>query len=141
MPANLLSVIKKLIPPKGIRRNLEGSELLDYVEDDPYLFEEEDGNTIDDTSGESGTDDENNYVETQTEITSTVKVSTTANSTNAIPSLRDETRITFKPHLQEMKGAFCKARRSVKKRIKEAHSNTVSEQEDNGNILNILKNM
>ena len=41
VPVNLLSVIKKLIPPKGIRRVFEGSELLDYIEDDLYLFEDE----------------------------------------------------------------------------------------------------
>ena len=45
VPAKLLTVIKQLIPPKGIRRNLEGTELLHYVEDDPYLlFEENDEN-------------------------------------------------------------------------------------------------
>ena len=45
VPAKLLTVIKQLIPPKGIRRNLEGTELLDHVEDDPYvLFEENDEN-------------------------------------------------------------------------------------------------
>ena len=45
VPAKLLAFIKQLIPPKGIRRNLEGTELLDYVEDDPYLlFEENDEN-------------------------------------------------------------------------------------------------
>ena len=36
VPAKLLTVIKQLFPPKGIRRNLEGTELLDYVEDDPF---------------------------------------------------------------------------------------------------------
>ena len=36
VPANLQVFIKQLIPPKGIRRNdLEGSELLDHIEDDP----------------------------------------------------------------------------------------------------------
>ena len=88
VPANLPTVIKKLIPPKGIRRNLGGSELLHYLEDDPYLFEEEeDGNAIDDTSDESGSDNENIDVEIQAEITPTVEFATTANSSNTIPSL------------------------------------------------------
>ena len=55
VPAKLLTVIKQLIPPKGIRRNLEGTELLDYVEDDPYfLFEENDKNV----NEENESDDE-----------------------------------------------------------------------------------
>ena len=33
VPSNLQAIIKKLIPPKGIRRaNIKGSELLDYME-------------------------------------------------------------------------------------------------------------
>ena len=68
VPANLLTVIKKLIPLEGTRRNLEGSELLDYVENNPYLLEEEeDGNASDDTSDESRSDNENSDVETQAE--------------------------------------------------------------------------
>ena len=87
LPANLLAVIKNIIPPKGIRRNLEGSELLDYVEDDPYLFEEieENGNWTDETSDESGNDDDNNDVQMQTEPA--VEVITQANSSSTIPSL------------------------------------------------------
>ena len=84
VPANLLTVIKKLIPPKDIRRNLDGSKLLDYVEDNPYVFEEEDGNAIDDTSDESGSDDEHSDVKTQAGITPTVEVATTANSSNTL---------------------------------------------------------
>ena len=64
MPANLLTVIKKLIPLKGMRRNLEGSKFLGYVEDDPSFFEKEDGNPIDDTSSKNGSDNENINVET-----------------------------------------------------------------------------
>ena len=65
VPANLPTVIKKLIPSK----------------------EEEDGNAIDDTSDESGSDNENSDVEIQAEITPTVEFATTANSSNTIPSL------------------------------------------------------
>ena len=81
-----MAVIKNIIPPKGIRRNLEGSELLDYVEDDPYLFEEieENGNGTDETSNESGNDDDNNDFEMQTEPA--VEVITQANSSNTVPS-------------------------------------------------------
>ena len=35
VPINLQAVIKKLTPPKGIRRNnIDGSELLDYMEEE-----------------------------------------------------------------------------------------------------------
>ena len=47
-----------------MRRNLEGSKFLGYVEDDPSFFEEEDGNPIDDTSSKNGSDNENIDVET-----------------------------------------------------------------------------
>ena len=40
-----------------------------------------------------------------------------------------------------MKAAFHEARRSVKKLIKEAHSNTVFDQEDEGNIFDIVENL
>lgn len=163
VPANLQSVIKNLIPPKGIRRNNEGLELLDYVEDDPFLFEDEDSNETDGTSDES--DGEQNDAETQHEIPSTVGVEATANPSNTIPSLanvsddplinkdamfldalqkvfeENETSVIFKPHLKKMKSAFYEARKGIKKRIKEAHNNTVVEQEDEGNIFDIIQNM
>ena len=138
LPANLLAVIKNIIPPKGIRRNLEGSELLDYVEDDPYLFEEieENGNGTDETSDESGNDDDNNDVEMQTEPA--VEVITQVNSSNTIPSLTyvcddplinkdvkfldapqsvfeaNETSVIFKPPVKKMKSAFYEALKSIK---------------------------
>ena len=150
LPAKLLTVIKQLIPPKGIRRNLEGTELLDYVEDDPYfLFKENDKNVNEENESD---DEENSEVETQAEIASTVETAGTATSSNTIPSLTNitddplinkanETSVIFKPHLKKMKAAFYKARRSVKKHIKEAHSNTIIEQEDEGSFFDILENM
>ena len=42
LPTSLLTFIKVLIPPKGIRRkNIEGSELLNYVEHYFYLDDED----------------------------------------------------------------------------------------------------
>ena len=163
MPAKLLTVIKQLIPPKGIWRKLEGTELLDYVEDNPYLLFEENDKNI--NKKNESDDEENSEVETQAEIASTVEIAGTAASSSTIPSLTsvtddplinkdakfldalqnvfeaNETSVIFKPHLKKMKAAFYEARRSVKKRIKEAHSNTIIEQEDEGSIFDILENM
>ena len=104
-------------------------------------------------------DEENSEVETQAEIASTVEIAETATSSNTItddPLINkdakfldalqnvfeaNETSVIFKPHLQKMKARFYEARRSVKKRIKEAHGNTIIEQEDEGNIFDILENM
>ena len=154
-----MTVIKQLIPPKGIRRNLEGTELLDYVEDDPYLlFEENDENINEENESD---DEENSEVKSQPEIAPTVEIAGTATSSNTIPSLTNvtddplinkdvksldvlqnvfeanETSVIFKPHLKKMKAAFYEARRSVKKRIKEAHSNTIIDQEDEGSIFDV----
>jgi hypothetical protein len=42
VPVNLQAVVKKIIPPKGIRRkNLEGSELLDYMEGEAIFDDNE----------------------------------------------------------------------------------------------------
>ena len=61
LPATLQALIKQIIPPKGIRRKaIEGAELLDYVDDDPYLFDDDDDGIDCD---ESGSDDENDDAE------------------------------------------------------------------------------
>ena len=154
-----MTVIKQLIPPKGIRRNLEGTELLDYVEDDPYLLFEENDENINEENESDG--EENSEVKSQPEIAPTVEIAGTATSSNTIPSLTNvtddplinkdvksldvlqnvfeanETSVIFKPHLKKMKAAFYEARRSVKKRIKEAHSNTIIDQEDEGSIFDV----
>ena len=139
VPAKLLTDIRQLIPPKGIWRNLEGKELLDYVEDDPYLLFEENDESINEEN--ESDDEENSEVETQAEIGSTVEIAVKATSSNTIPSLTNvtdhplinkdakfldalqnffeanETSVIFKPHLKKMKAAFYKAQRSVKKHI------------------------
>ena len=94
-----------------------------------------------------------------------VEVITQANSSNTIPSLTNvcddplinkdmkfldalqsvfeanETSVILKPHIQKMKSAFYEARKRIKKHIREAHNNTVVEEEDEGNIFDILQNM
>ena len=137
--------------------------MLDYVEDDPYLlFEENDENINEENESD---DEENSEVETQAEIASTVEIAGTAASSNTIPSLTNvtddplinkdakfldalqnvfeanEASVIFKSDLKKMKATFYEARRGVKKRIKEAHSNTIIEQEDEGSIFDILENM
>ena len=143
VPAKLLTVIKQLIPPK--------------VDDDPYLlFEEHDENINEENESDN---EENSEVETQAEIASTVEIAETATSSNTItddPLINkdakfldalqnvfeaNETSVIFKPHLKKMKAPFYEAQRSVKKRIKEAHGNTIIEQEDKGSIFDIIENM
>ena len=146
------------IPPK-ISCNYE------TIEDGPYVIDEGDKTNLSDgISEESGSDDENSIVEAQTAATPTVELATAAQS-KTIPSLANisddplinkdakfldifqnafeanETSVVFKSHLKKMKAAFYEARRSVKKRIREASSNTVLEQEDEGNFFDILENM
>ena len=166
VPVNLLSVIKNLIPPKGIHRDFEGSELLDYVEDDPYLFEDDESKT-NETPDESGSESDDD-VETQPETSNQTTVETARSS--KIPSLtnitedplinkdakfldalqlvleENDTSVIFKPHLKKLKSAFYEARRSIKKRIQDSNfandtNNTAFEDEDEGNIFEVLENM
>ena len=52
MPATLQEVIRKLIPPKGIRRkNIENAELLDFIEEELSIDDEERGSTTYDLNG------------------------------------------------------------------------------------------
>ena len=51
----------------------------------------------------------------------------------------NETSIIFKPHLKKMKAVFYEAQRSIKKRIKEVHSNTIFEQGDRGNKMLFMR--
>ena len=71
LSTSLLAVTKGLIPPKGIRRkNIEGSELLDYVEDDLYLVDEDVQHEIE--SNESESDNKNGEVDEENEETQTI---------------------------------------------------------------------
>ena len=138
---------------------------MNYVEDDSYVIDEGNNTNLSDgISEESRSGDENSIVEAQTEATPTVELATPAQS-KTIPSLANisddpllnkdakfldafqnafeanETSVGFTPPLKKMKAAFYEARRSVKKRIRAASSNTVLEQEDEGNIFDFGKHV
>ena len=58
LPINLQAVIKTLIPPKGIRRNnIEGMELLDYMEGDA-IFEDPASEAESENNEQFSSDDE-----------------------------------------------------------------------------------
>ena len=54
---NLKTIVKQLIPPKGIKRNFEGSELLEYIDS---LSDDKDENKSDEEIYQSGDDDDEN---------------------------------------------------------------------------------
>ena len=57
MPATVQEVIQKLIPPKGIlRKNIEGAELLDFMEEEVSIDADERGSTTDDLDTEPESD-------------------------------------------------------------------------------------
>ena len=149
LPANLQALIKQVIPPKSIHRKAnEGAELLDYGDDEPYLFDDDDDDDGIDCD-ESGSDDENNDAE-EVQDESAI-IAATAEPSRAISSLfnicsdrsinqdakfldalhdvfeQNKTSTIFKTHIKKMKVAFYEARRSVKKRITDVSNNTVVE--------------
>ena len=84
LPANLQALIKQVIPPKSIHRKaIEGAELLDYGDDEPYLFDDDDDDGID--CDESGSNDENNDAE-EVQDESAI-IAATAEPSRAISSL------------------------------------------------------
>ena len=125
-------------------------QLLDYVDDDPYLFDDDDDDSIE--CDENGSDDKND--DTEEAQDESAVIAATAEPSRAIPSLfnicsdpsinqdakfldalhdvfeQNETSTVFKTHIKKMKAAFYEARRSVKKRITDVSNNTVVEQED-----------
>eukprot|EP00795_Rhopilema_esculentum_P002492 gene2492-18155_t len=126
VPVNLLSVIKNLIPPKGIHRDFKGSELLDYVENNPHLLED-DENETNKTLDEGGSESDDD-VETQrsskilslTNITEDPLINKDAKFLDALQLVLEENypSVIFKPHLKKLKSAFYEARRNTKKRVK-----------------------
>ena len=143
VPANLQAIIKKLILPKGIRRaNIEGNELLDYMEceaifDDLEATRQSDNNDL--FFSDEERDQENVALEQGNDVSTTnMPVSPKPSIISSIQNIcsdpevnRDAkflddhqkvfedngTSIMFKPHLSKMKSAFYEARRSVKKII------------------------
>ena len=143
LPANLQAVIKKIIKPKGIRRkNVEGSELLDYMEGEAIFYddeaEQEEEGENEPTTSDGESEDENETAEEETDQAISTGHATPSTSISSLVNICDdpqinkdakfledlqniiqnhETSVQFKPHLNKIKNGFYEARRSLKKRI------------------------
>ena len=147
VPINLQAVIKKLVLPKGIRRkNIDGSELLDYMEGEAIfdnLESEDQSENNDQFSSDSENDEGENEADSAAidqamSTTMPVLVSTEPSASKSLQNIyhdpdvnkdvkflddlqkvfkENETSLMFKPHLNKMKAAFNKGRRSLKKQI------------------------
>ena len=155
-PDKIQKVFKSIMPPKGIRRkNVEGTELLDFSiedattsieQDEPQVSEaEEESDADDDQPEETSTQEEKAAPEVQaaetsvainrSQITSLVGISNDDNINkdarflDAIKKAFDEyeTSTVLKPHTTKMKLAFVDARRSLKRRIKRTESDVLEE--------------
>ena len=147
LPINLQAVIKTLIPPKGIRRNnIEGMELLDYMEGDA-IFEDPASEAESENSEQFSSDDEvdsETEMEAENTIEQVIPTATQVPAVPAVPTIKSlqnicsdpdvnkdakflddlqklfqdsETSLMFKPHLSKIKAGFFEGRRSLKKRI------------------------
>ena len=141
VPANLQTIAKRLIPPKGIRRkNIEGSKQLDYMEGEPTIddlepAEQSDNDeqfSSDEESDQENVDQDQDKLPTNHQCHPNSALShlfqnicndpEVNKDVKFLDNLRkvfegNETSIMFKPHLNKVKSAFYEARRSVKKRI------------------------
>ena len=143
MPATLQEMIRKLLPPKGIRREkIEGAELLDFMEEEVSIDNEERGSTTDDLDAVSESDvsdvDEavepaENTVDAPFEpqpmiIHNTASLSNLYDDDSINKNARfldeltllfnkHETSETFLPHLKKLQNVYNEARRSLRKRI------------------------
>ena len=169
VPNNLKTIVKQLIPPKGIKRNFEGSELLEYMDS---LGDDNDENKSDEEIYQSGDDDDENesnddesesavndeeIAQSSKNTSRSAKIKSLVNiSSDPIINkdarfleqiqallLENDTSDVFKPHLKKMLAAFFDARKSVKKRIAEKTGQDIvmENMEDQENIFVLLKDM
>ena len=170
VPEYLQSVIKNLIPPKGIcRKNIEGTELLDLTADEVVVEvqeQQQDDESASDIGKENSAEPELAAaiplpIDTPEGITllenlcDDSAINKDARFLDALSSVFDqnETSEIFLPRLKRMKSAFYQARINVKKRIrcKTEHKEQVEEENDDigeqieedndDNVFNILRNM
>ena len=149
VPNNLKTIVKQLIPPKGIKRNFEGFELLKYMDSlgddndenksDEEIYQSGDDDDDDDDENESN-DDESESAVNDEEIAQSLKNTSRSAKIKSLVNissdpiinkeagfleqiqallLENDTSDVFKPHLKKMLAAFFDARKSVKKRIAE----------------------
>ena len=144
VPINLQAVIKKLIPPKDIRRNnIDGSELPDYMEGEA-IFDNLEPEDRSENNNQFSSDSENDEGENEADsaavdqamsTTTPVLVSTEPSIIKSLQNIcndpdvnkdakflddlqklfkENETSLMFKPRLNKMKAAFNKGRCSLK---------------------------
>ena len=146
-PDTIRAVIKNIILPKGMRgKNIEGTDLLDFAVIEPAEFEkdseeENDSKVDDDEPSEANpqqvpaADDipmEDSASTNESRIASLVDICSDENinrNARLLDAIQktfndNESSVLFKLHTNKMKAAFIEARRSVKKRIKQAKSET-----------------
>ena len=146
-PDTIQAVIKNIILPKGMRgKNIEGTDLLDFAVIEPAEFEkdsaeENDSKVDDDEPSEANpqqvpaADDipmEDSASTNESRIASLVDICRDENinrNARLLDAIQktfndNESSVLFKLHTNKMKAAFIEARRSVKKRIKQAKSET-----------------
>ena len=146
-PDTIQAVIKNIILPKGMRgKNIEGTDLLDFAVIEPAEFEkdseeENDSKVDDDEPSEASpqqvpaADDipmEDSASTNESRIASLVDICSDENinrNARLLDAIQktfndNESSVLFKLHTNKMKAAFIEARRSVKKRIKQAKSET-----------------
>ena len=146
-PDTIQAVIKNIILPKGMRgKNIEGTDLLDFAVIEPAEFEkdseeENDSKVDDDEPSEASpqqvpaADDipmEDSASTNESRIASLVDICSDENinrNARLLDAIQktfndNESSVLFKLDTNKMKAAFIEARRSVKKRIKQAKSET-----------------
>ena len=146
-PDTIQAVIKNIILPKGMRgKNIEGTDLLDFAVIEPAEFEKDseeknDSKVDDDEPSEANpqqvpaADDipmEDSASTNESRIASLVDICSDENinrNARLLDAIQktfndNESSVLFKLHTNKMKAAFIEARRSVKKRIKQAKSET-----------------
>ena len=156
-PDTIQGVIKNIIPPKEIwRKNIEGAELLDFALDNAVIQPAEFEEDLEEKNDSTVHDDEPSEADPQqvpAEDYTPMEESASVNGSR-IASLIDicsdeninkdarlldtiqkafndnESSVLFKPHAKKMKAAFIEARRSVKKRIKQAKSGAAMQESD-----------
>ena len=142
MPATLQEVIRKSIPSKGIRRkNIEGAELLNFIEEEVSIDDEEWGSATDDLDAEPESDVSDvdgtvepaeNTVDAPFEpqpmiIHNTASLSKLCDDDSINKDARflddltllfnkHETSENFLPHWRKLQNVYNEARRSVRKR-------------------------
>ena len=159
--------MKQLIPPKGIKRNFEDFEQLEYMDS---LGDDNDENKSDEEIYQNGDDDDENEsnddesesavndeeiaqsskntsrsakIKSLVNISSDLIINKDARFLEQIQALllENDTSDVFKPHLKKMVAAFFDARKSAKKRIAEKTGQDIvmENMEDQENIFVLLK--